>query len=908
MDEPSRREAVPRRVTAHYVGSSHWDREWYQSFQDYRFRLVDVVDDVIELLERDPEYRCWHMDGQTKIIEDYLEVRPEQRGRLQALLGAGRLLAGPWYVMPDEFLPCGESLVRNLLRGHQIAGEYASVMKNGFVCDIFGHNSQLPQILHGFGIDTAIVWRGTGFPGAGGLFRWQASDGSEVLTYNFVPGGYGHVHGAVRAPARTPSGGFDFSKALDGLRSLIAAEAAHVPGDSVLLFDGGDHIPILPQASALLAEARKAGLNVLHSSIPAFFDAVRAQELTLPVCRGELRYAPERRWRDLIPGVLSSRIYLKQANAHCEHRLLQWAEPFGALAGRLGGKRRPGVLSLAWKYLLTNHPHDSICGCSIDQVHRDMLYRFDQCRLIADRATALSLRAIADRTPLPALDGEEDFVVTVFNPANEAVDGVQELPLYFRPESPYRFQEWFGYEPIEGFRLYDAAGEEIEYQRLDVVKAAVLQQWDPLAGFSGARKERVRVAARLRIPPRGWTTLRCTPTSERTRSVGTQLINDHTMGNELLLVRINGNGSLDLTDRGSGHTYRSQMTFEERADIGDGWYHGTAVNDEVYTSHGASADVALIHDGFAWTTFRVRIVMNVPERFLLDAGVMRRSEKLVGLEITSWLTLRAGSPCLEVRTEVDNTARDHRLRVLFPSGLNVGTYFADSPYDVVERSIALRPDSHLLTEPELETKPQYSFTTVTDGTLGLAVISAGQPESAVRDVAERPIALTLFRGFPRTVSEEVDPTDCEMLGRSRHTYWLYPYSGPLPAARLLGLGQRLAAGVECVTTDKRRLGMLSGKPVLPAVGSWLSLGSGSLVVTACKESEDGKAVIVRAFNPTDREVEQRIESLFEIESAWYADMQERPTRMLAVRGGEAVVEAGARKIVTIRLELGGLKP
>ncbi len=375
------------------------------------------------------------------------------------------------------------------------------------------------------------------------------------------------------------------------------------------------------------------------------------------------------------------------------------------------------------------------------------------------------------------------------------------------------------------------------------------------------------------------------------------------MENEFLRVRICGNGTLEVTDRTAGRTYRNLMTFEERADIGDGWYHGTAVNDEIFTSIGASADIALVHDGNALTTFRVRIVMQVPECFLLDRQVMRRSDRLAPLAITNWLTLRAGSPYLEVRTQVDNTVRDHRVRVLFPSGMKVDTWFADSPYDVVERRIALRPDSHLLTEQETETRPQYSFTAVNDGERGLAVISTGQPESAVRDTPERPIALTLFRGFPHTVQEEESPADCEMPGKTNHVYWLYPHAGPLPAAHLLRLGQRLAAGVECVTTDARRLQMLHGKPVLPAAGSWLTFGAGSLVMTACKQSEDGQALIVRAFNPTDEVVEQGLESIFRIDSAAYADMLEQPTEGLPIRGRKVTLRAGPRKIVTIRLVL-----
>ena len=892
-----------RGVTAHYVANSHWDREWYESFQNYRFRLVNVIDEAIDLLERDPEYRCWHMDGQSILIEDYLEVRPEQRERLHALLAAGRILAGPWYVMPDEFLPCGESLVRNLLRGHQVAGAYTEPMKVGFVCDIFGHNSQFPQILRGFGIDTAVVWRGTDFAGDKGLFRWQASDGSEVLTYNFLAHGYGHVLGYVRIPSSMPDGRMHMAKALDGLRRLTALEADRVPGSAVLLVDGGDHVPVMPEASALFAKARKAGMRVLHSSLPEFFDAVRGQKLKLAVCRGELRYAPQDAARAVLYGVLSSRIYLKQANAQCENRLLHWAEPFGALACALGDGQHPGFLRQAWKFLLMNQPHDSLCGCSLDHVHKDMMYRFDQCRDIAERATQIGLRAIADRTPLPKLEGDEDIIVTVFNPTSEPIDGVVDFPIYFHRGTPYRFSDGMGYEPIIGFRLYDTAGGEIAYQRLDVTKVAPLPRWDPLVGFEGEKRERVRVAARLSIPPQGWTTVVCKPTHGATRSAGSQAVNDHTMENEFLRVRINCNGTIDLTDRKADRTYRNLMTFEEQADVGDGWYHRPAVNEEIFSSVGASADVALVHDGFALTTFRVRVVMNVPERFLLDRDAQRRSGKLVPLEITSWLTLRAGSPYLEVRTEVNNTVRDHRLRVLFPSGLDVDTYFADSPYDVLERKIALRPDSHLLGEPESETKPQYSFTAVNDGERGLAIISTGQPESAVRDTPERPIALTLFRGFPHTVGEVEGDIDCQMLGPTRHVYWIHPHSGPLRAAELLRLGQRLAAGLDCVYTEKPRLKRLRGKPTLPATGSWFRFGSGSLVMTACKQSEDGKALIVRAFNPTDETVEQKLESMFRIASAGYADLLEQPTDKLPARGKSVTITAGPRKIVTVRFEL-----
>lgn len=905
---PRKTSRGPRRpagLTAYYVASTHWDREWYEPFQHYRFRLVDVIDGALDLLERDPEYRAYQLDGQTCVLEDYLEIRPEHRARLKKHVAAGRIQIGPWYVMPDEFIPCGESLVRNLLRGHRVAGEFGPVMKVGFVCDIFGHNSQLPQIFRGFGIAAAAVWRGTNAPTHPALFRWQGADGSEVLTYAYEDRGYGQYQFEVRNPAETPTGRMNLNKALEGLDRCVEIERARTPGRAVLLFDGIDHVPVEPDTSKLLVRARRAGLNIVHGTLADFFADVRRQKLKLQRFIGELRDPGMRKNANVIPGVVSSRMYLKQYNARCENRLLHWVEPFAALASLLGEEYPAAYLDRAWKYLLLNHPHDSICGCSIDQVHRDMMHRFDQSRLIADRACQMSLRAIADRTPLPKLAGEEDFVVTVFNPTAEARDEVFDLPLYFRRDTENRYQEWFGYEPIIGFRLFDEKGREVPYQRLDVTKSVPLRTYDRVAGYRGDKREQVRVAARLALPPCGWTTLVCRPTAEPTRSVGSQLIDDHTMDNEHLRVAVNSNGTIDVCELASGELYGDLLTLEERADIGDGWFHGTAVNDEIFTSVGTSADIALVHDGFARTTFRVRVELHVPEEFVFDKEVMRRSPRLVPLVVTHWVTLRAGARHVEIHTEVDNTVRDHRLRVLLPTHLHTETYFADSPYDVIKRKITLRPDSHLLHEPEVETKPQYSFTAVHDTQRGLAVISTGQPESAVCDRPDRPLALTLFRGFARTVENEGD-VEGQMLGKTAHDYWIYPHAGPLPVADLLRLGRRLATGVECIYTESPRLERLRARPVLPATGSWLKPGPGPLIVTAAKQSEDGQAVIVRAFNPTGKTVQQRFEFVVPVKAAHVANLLEEPQTPVTRRGKTVTVEANPKEIVTLRLELDNL--
>ncbi|GAG91980.1 unnamed protein product, partial [marine sediment metagenome] len=201
------------------------------------------------------------------------------------------------------------------------------------------------------------------------------------------------------------------------------------------------------------------------------------------------------------------------------------------------------------------------------------------------------------------------------------------------------------------------------------------------------------------------------------------------MENENLAVTVNTNGSLKIVDKRTSQTYDNLLTFEDSADIGDGWYYGMAVNDEVFSSTASSAAVSLVHDGPNLTTFRIRTVMQVPRQFTFD-NTMVRTDELVDLVIESSVNLRPGASDIEIQTVVKNVAEDHRLRVLFPSNVDADTYLADTPFDVVERPIALNSDNYLFRELEVETKPQQSWTAIFEEGRGLAVVSTGLLETA----------------------------------------------------------------------------------------------------------------------------------------------------------------------------------
>ncbi len=183
---------TPGMIAVTFVPHTHWDREWYRPFQEFRSRLIRLLDSVLDILERDEKYRHFHLDGQAILLEDYLEARPEREALIPRMAREGRLSVGPWYVLPDEFLVSGESLIRNLLAGRAIAREFGGYCPVAYLPDQFGHIAQMPQILRRFGIEAAVLWRGLDYEvSRHNEFWWVAPDGSRVLAVHLPPRGYG---------------------------------------------------------------------------------------------------------------------------------------------------------------------------------------------------------------------------------------------------------------------------------------------------------------------------------------------------------------------------------------------------------------------------------------------------------------------------------------------------------------------------------------------------------------------------------------------------------------------------------------------------------------------------------------------------------------------------------------------
>ncbi len=401
-------------VTGIVVSHTHWDREWYLPFQRFRLRLLQMIDLLLDTLASRPDFAHFMLDGQTILVEDYLEARPGRHDELLTEVRAGRIGLGPWYTLPDEFIPSGESIIRNLLVGRrQVAEAGGTVPTVGYLPDSFGHPGQLPQILAGVDLTSAVVYRGV--QSVTSEFWWEAPDGTRLLTI-YLPGGYFNAIELARSPRHWLE-----TRMTPTLEQLLGAATT----DVVLLMAGIDHLPPRPDIDEQIQESnrRQQRVRLQQGTLAQYADLVRAATPDLPVRAGEWRHNRPSR---ITPGVLSSRMSLKQADFAASIALERGVEPLQAMARAVGARVDTEMLDLAWRYLLQNHPHDSICGCSTDAVHVDNAARFRWVEEIADDLIEQAASSIAARiAPASPGDAVSNGVVlfnTLATPRPEVVE------------------------------------------------------------------------------------------------------------------------------------------------------------------------------------------------------------------------------------------------------------------------------------------------------------------------------------------------------------------------------------------------------------------------------------------------------------------------------------------------------
>lgn len=730
---------------------THWDREWYCDFQRFRMRLVETINELIDVLETDPAYGVFHLDGQTIVLEDYLEIMPENRPRLEQLIQSGKLVVGPWYCMPDEFLLSGESLIKNLQKGFRIARQFgAEPMKFGYICDIFGHIAQMPQIFSQLGIHHALLGRGTNEHTTPAHFCWQGADGSRVTAFKLADKfGYGTYSNAVR------SGG----SLADNLRALVDYEAKRSDVPIVLLMDATDHIPCNKDSAQQLELIRGMypGAKVHHCSVMEMCRQLDRMDAMLPVKAGELREPAkaEAGYLHLITHTLSSRYPLKKWNDRLQSRLEKVAQPLYAF-GLVSLPER--YLELANQYLLQNHPHDSICGCSIDQVHRDMKYRFAQ----AESISRLILQSYQFDLVKPS--DTKNKVLRIYNPLPYDLERTIEAEIPFEADYPTTYQEPFGYQPLKSFRLYDQADTELSYGICDIKTG---QSYWTKERYEGRQADLYRITFRARLRAAGVTEFAILPSRTPSRHLSRLPQSETGAENEFLRLEIRPDGRIDLWDKQTGKAFSGLLGAVDDGELGDGWYHVNPAIDRVITN--TAARIEKLQSNALQTVFRVTQQLGLP------AGICdgKRSEHLIPYQIIHTLTLSKGERQLRVKTEIDNNVCDHRLRIKLPTGIGGREYYASQPFCFVRRETGIDLSTQDWKECEVPEKQMSGIVLKKDDAGGFAFISEyGLHECAAMENGD--LYITLLRACKNTVGTNGEP-DGQLQEKLEYSYLLAPF-------------------------------------------------------------------------------------------------------------------------------------
>ena len=877
---------MAKKYTMILVPETHWDREWYSPFQQFRIRLVRLVDKLLGILDSGPEFKSFTFDGQTIVLEDYLHIRPQEREHIKKYVQEGRILVGPWYILPDEFLVSAEATVRNLMIGHQISEEFGRTMKAGYVPDPFGHLSQLPQILTGFGIPSVFFMRGMGeeADSMNTEFWWEAPDGTRILAVN-LRNGYFNV--CFFGQDFTPEGlKTNMDVAVQQAQNQIDSLGKLASTNYLLLSNGSDHIEPqadLPDIIRYVNEHLKDG-EIIHGSYEDYADAIVEAKPKLKTYKGELHRS--KFWQILV-GVLSTRMYIKQANERTQTLLEKWAEPASAFAWMAGKPYDAQFLWEAWKLCIQNHPHDSICGCSVDQVHREMMPRFEQSQQIGETMTGEALTYIAsnvDTTRKYEVDGSQAIVV--FNPhAWNVTDTVKvrvEKPLVTGEIAPR-------------YVVKDANGIVVSTH---IVNDYVLESdrhrctWSADVAFTGKD-----------IPSLGYKTYYLEPGDEKATSP--LKVSLGSMENDHVRLTVRANGTFDLYHKQTRTNYLNLNLLEDTEDVGDEYNYGWAYNSRTITSEGIGGTLSIVESGPGIGTLRCDLVLNLPESVTHDR--LSRSERIVACPVIVYITLNADLPRVDITTVFENNAKDHRLRAHFPTGCLADTVYAEGQYDVVERSLDL-PHAEGWCEAPSPQKPVQSFVAVDDTDSGIAVINQGLPEYEAIRAEQCIVAQTLLRccgwlsrddylARPANAGPTIATPEAQCLGKRVFKYAVVPYQINWRKAKVWRYAHQHNAPPKALLTS-----IHPGE--LPKAQSFVSISPDNLIVTAAKKAEKSESLVVRVFNTTPEKVEATVSIGQDFKSAHLANLNEEPIDgKLAVHGNSVKFEMPGWRVQTVIFEM-----
>lgn len=835
----------------HIVPHMHWDREWYFTTEESRILLVNNMEEIMEMLETNQDYPYYVLDGQTAILEDYFAVKPENKERVKKLVQEGRLIIGPWYTQTDEMIVGGESIVRNLLYGMKDCEEFGEPMKIGYLPDSFGQSAQMPMILNGFDIKYSIFWRGTSERHGTDKteFYWETDDGSNVLVQLFP---LGYAIGKY-----LPEDKEVLQSRIDKYFTVLDRGATT---DHIILPNGHDQMPIQKNIFTVIEKLEKIypEREFFLSKFENVFENLETQS-DLDTLKGEFL---DGKYMRVHRSIYSTRMDIKAANTRIENKITNILEPLASIAFLLGFEYHHGLIELIWKEIMKNHAHDSIGCCCSDKVHREILNRFYLAEEKVDQLINFYKRKIVDS--MDTTNGHDR--ITLFNllpyERNEVVTTTVMTKL-------------------KSFKLVDHESNEIDFEIIasKITDPGLIDRqivhygnYDPFIEYTIQIKDT--------IPSMGYKTYFVEESDEVIKKITYSTSKIET---DYYEIAVNSNGTLNIFDKQHKQSFTNVLLLENGGDDGDEYDYSPLLSEELIYSDSVQAETKIQQNRYG-ATIDIKYTLAVP------SNIEKRKEKNIdgAMEVHIIVNVPNHKPRIDINIDVNNQAKDHRLRVLIPTGIASTFSVSDNQFGSIKREVV---DSaiHVWEKENWDERPDsiypmLSFVGLSNNEYGISLLTNSTREYEIVGEKFDTIAITLFRSVGFLGKEEMVrrpgrpsgiklPTpDSQMIGKISLEFAIATYYKEENVARIAKEYLTPIVAYNKIPYNAMKLNKSDVKT--PVEFSFFRDRSSNAVLSTLKRAEREDGFLLRFYNPLEVDANVVFEFNCELEEVFAVNLNE----------------------------------
>lgn len=866
----------------HIVPHMHWDREWYFSTEESRILLVNNMKEIMDMLENNPDYPYFVMDGQTAILEDYLAVKPQDKERIKKLVEEGKLIIGPWYTQTDEMVVGGESIVRNLLYGIKDCGEFGDYMKIGYLPDSFGQSAQMPQILNGFDIKHSMFWRGCSERKGTGKteFNWTSDDGSEVVV-QMLPLGY-----AIGKYLPT-----DIDALKNRMEKYFPVLDRGATTEHEILPNGHDQMPVQKNIFDVIEKLKELypDREFFLSRYENIFEQLE-KESNRDTISGEFL---DGKYMRVHRSIFSTRMDIKAANARIESKITNILEPLASIAYSLGFEYHHGLIELIWKEIMKNHAHDSIGCCCSDKVHKEIMNRFLLAEEKVDRLIEFYKRKITDAISCEkALDK-----LTIFN------------------LMPYEREEIIRAQIITKMKSFEMVNDEdikLDFQVIhkEEIDAGLIDRqivhygnYDPFMIYTIEFKDVV--------PAMGYKTY-LIKESEFMIEKEYEAVNK--IDNDFYEIEVNENGTLKILDKKMNKTFDNVLLMENGGDEGDEYDFSPLVDEKLIFNTHVKAEYSIKKNKFN-NEIKISYRLDVPKN--IESRKNNNIDGYVDFNIS--INVPNDKARIDIVFDIDNQACDHRIRTYIPTNIASKFSVSDNQFGYIKRDVydeAMdvwekegwdeRPDSIY---------PMLTFVGLSDEEHGVAVLTNSTREFEIVGEKFDTIAITLFRSVGFLGKEEMVrrpgrpsgiklPTpDSQLIGNITIDFAIATHEKSTLEANVANMAKQYLTPM--VTYNKmpyNAMKLNDSEVSTPYSYSLLKQCDENLVLSVIKKAEKEEGLIIRMYNPN--EYEESTNLLFDrsIKEAVKANLNERKIEKINIEDNSIKVKCRKNQVQTILIK------